>query len=72
MAIAAAGCGPNLACICGNDNFFFTLEGVFEKGACTLIEAQGETHLDSSFGSPAPSHLFDCLESLMLKASESR
>jgi len=41
-AIAAAGCGPSLACICANDNFFLALQGTILAGNCSLVEAQGE------------------------------
>ena len=41
-ALAAAGCGPDLACICGNDNFFLTVEGVLLTGACTPLDAEGK------------------------------
>ena len=41
-AIAAAGCGPQLDCICSNDDFFLTLQGVILQGTCTVLEAEGE------------------------------
>ena len=41
-AIAAAGCGLNIACICGNENFFDTLEGVILTGSCSASQAQGK------------------------------
>ncbi|KAL9594894.1 MAG: hypothetical protein Q9219_006771 [cf. Caloplaca sp. 3 TL-2023] len=39
-AISAAGCGVNLKCICTNDQFFITIQGVLAMGNCSVIEAQ--------------------------------
>lgn len=40
QTIAAAGCGLDLKCICTDDAFWRTLQGVFAKKACTPLEAQ--------------------------------
>ena len=41
-AIAASTCGPDLGCICSNDNFFLTLEATILTRGCSIAEAQGE------------------------------
>ncbi|CAO1599701.1 hypothetical protein XANCAGTX0491_003417 [Xanthoria calcicola] len=40
QAIAAAGCGLDLECICTNDMFWATIQGVFATGACSPSEAK--------------------------------
>ncbi|KAL8715451.1 MAG: hypothetical protein Q9220_000785 [cf. Caloplaca sp. 1 TL-2023] len=39
-ALAVAGCGDDLKCICSDSNLFVTLQGVLAKGACIPTEAQ--------------------------------
>ncbi|KAL8689677.1 MAG: hypothetical protein Q9218_004707 [Villophora microphyllina] len=39
-AIAAAGCGMDLKCICANDKFYTTIQGVLLLGTCSPLEAQ--------------------------------
>ncbi|KAL8986966.1 MAG: hypothetical protein Q9177_003786, partial [Variospora cf. flavescens] len=39
-ALIAGPCGPDLECICSNDKFFITLQGVLAIGNCTPSEAQ--------------------------------
>ncbi|KAI4224119.1 MAG: hypothetical protein L6R36_004904 [Xanthoria steineri] len=40
QAIAAGGCGLDLKCICTNDMFWATIQGVFATGACSPAEAK--------------------------------
>lgn len=40
LAIAGAGCGPDLACICSNSKFFVTIQGVLALGNCSALEAK--------------------------------
>ena len=40
LAVAAAGCGFDLQCICPNDIFWPTIQGVFATGACSPSEAK--------------------------------
>ncbi|KAL8652546.1 MAG: hypothetical protein Q9210_002615 [Variospora velana] len=40
QALAVAGCGPDLKCICANPNLFATLQGVFAVSPCSPSDAQ--------------------------------
>ncbi|KAI4114152.1 MAG: hypothetical protein LQ338_008046, partial [Usnochroma carphineum] len=39
-AIAAAGCGPDLKCICLSEKFFAAIQGVLAMGNCSASEAE--------------------------------
>ncbi|KAL8911905.1 MAG: hypothetical protein Q9171_002989, partial [Xanthocarpia ochracea] len=65
LVIASAGCGPDLECICSNDSFFITIQGLLATGACSSMEVmQVRLHLTENLLDAISSTRSICVEAV--------